>query len=441
MNFTQLLIVVKARTWIILLALGITVTTTLVVSLLLPKSYTAVTTLVVDSKSKEPVTGVLYPSQLLPSYLATQLDVMTSQRVALRVVQDLALADKPEIKAIYMEKTQGTGTIQQWLSDRFLANLEVEPSKESSVFRMSFTDPDPQFAANVSNAFAQAYIDTNLELRVVPARQTSDWYESKITQLRGSLEEAQAKLSRHQRDQGLVASEERLDVDSAQLAELSSQLMAAQSATYDSVSRQQQRETLPDVLNSPVVQRLRAELTTAEAKFSELAQNLGKNHPQYQSAKAAVDSLRAELNREISTAAQGISTAAKVAVQTEEDLRSSFDAQKARVLETKTQRDQLNVLLRDVDNAQLAYDDALHRYHQTTLEAESTQTDVAILNPAVPPTEPSSPKIKLNMILALFLGGLLGIGLAFLMEMIDPRVRSAEDVASTLDIPVLGELG
>ncbi|MCU0841053.1 MAG: chain length determinant protein EpsF [Thiobacillaceae bacterium] len=442
MNFTQFLLILKARAWVALLALGVTVATTLVVSLLLPKQYTATTTLVVDAKAKEPVTGALLPAQLLPGYLATQVDILTSQNVALKVVNGLKLADNPQVKADFMAATEGKGSIQNWLGELLIKNLEIEPSRESSVIRINFKGTDPQFAAIVSNAFAQAYIHTNLELKVEPARQTSAWYETKIKSLRTSLEEAQSKLSAYQRQHGLFASDERLDVETSRLAELSSQLVAAQSSTYDSASKQKQSgESLPDVMNSPVVQTLRADLARAEGKLSDLAERVGKNHPQYQSAKAEVDTLRAKLNNEISTATKGVSTTAKVAMEREGDLRASLSAQKSKVLQLKKQRDDLTVLLRDVENAQRAYDTALQRYHQTSLEAENTQTDVSILNPAVPPIEPSSPKIMLNTILAVFLGGLLGIGLAFLMEMIDRRVRSGEDVAAALGIPVLGELG
>jgi len=441
MNFTQLLLVLRGRAWIVIVATGVTVATALVASLLQAKSYTAVTTLVVDSKSKDLVTGVLYPSQLLPSYLATQLDIMKSQTVALKVIQNLKLSDDPDIKESYMEATEGAGSLEHWLADRLLEDLEVEPPRESSVFQISYTADDPDAAADISNAVAQAYIDTNLELKVVPARQTSEWFEAKIIRLRNSLEEAQSKLSTYQIQQGLVASDERQDIETAQLAELSTQLLAARSATYDSISRKKaSEESLPEVINSPVVQQLRTELNTAEARLSELSQSLGKNHPEYKSAKAVVDSLRAKLDLEIRTATKGVSTTAKVAMQTEDELRSSLDALKDKVLNTKTQRDQLNVLLRDVDNAQQAYDEALQRYHQTSLEAESTQTDVVILNRAVAPAKPSSPRILLNLILATFLGGLLGIGLALFVESLDRRVRSAEDMAGTLEIPLLAEL-
>ena len=96
--------------------------------------------------------------------------------------------------------------------------------------------------------------------------------------------------------------------------------------------------------------------------------------------------------------------------------------------------------IRDVENTQRLYDAALQRLGQSRLESLTTQTDIAVLNPAVPPLQPSSPKVMLNTLLAVFLGTLLGVGLAFLMEMIDRRVRSADDLVAGLDIPVLGEI-
>jgi uncharacterized protein involved in exopolysaccharide biosynthesis len=97
--------------------------------------------------------------------------------------------------------------------------------------------------------------------------------------------------------------------------------------------------------------------------------------------------------------------------------------------------------LRDLDNAQRSYDSALQRYGQTQLEAQSTQTEIAVLNPAVPPLKPASPKLLLNLVLAVFLGGMLAVGMAFLMEMLDRRVRDPRDVTDLLGVPVLGVLG
>ncbi len=441
MNFSQFLLILKARWLVAVLALGITVATTLVVSLLLPKNYTASVSLVVDSKAKDPITGALLPMQLLPSYLATQVDIIKSQNVALKVVDGLKLSENPTIRQQYQESDQTGGDIRHWLADLLLKKLDVKPSRESSVILVEFEGADPRFAAIVANAFAQAYVHTNLELKVAPARQTTAFYDEQIKQLRATLEKAQAALSDYQQKKGLVASDERIDVETARLAELSSQLVAAQAQTYDTTSRQSQSQNaLAEVEQNPLIQGLKRDVAAGEAKLSELAQKVGKNHPQYQRAQAELDSLRAKLEAETKVATRTVGTTAKVAQTRESEIRAALAAQKARVLALKQHRDEAAVLIRDVENAQRLYDAALQRYGQTRLEAQNSQTDIAILNPAVPPTEASSPKVLLNTILAVFLGGLLGIGLAFLMEMLDRRVRSGEDLTAALDMVVLGEI-
>jgi chain length determinant protein EpsF len=441
MNFTQFLLILKARSLVALLALGVTVATTVVVSLLLPKSYTATSTLVVDSKAKDPVTGILLPAQLLPGYMATQVDILKSQNVGLKVVQGLKLAENPQVRADFQAANEGKGSIQHWLADLLLKKLDVTPSRESAVIQVAFSGADPQFSAVIANAFAQAYINTNLELKVEPARQTSVWFESQVKGLRENLEKAQSKLSSYQREKGLIASDERLDVETARLAELSSQLVGAQSQTFDSSSRQSQSgNALAEVEQNPLIQGLKRDLAVGETKLAELGLKVGKNHPQYLRTQAEVDSLRAELSAEMKTVTRSIGTTTKVAQGREADIRNALAAQKSRVLSLKQQRDEASVLVREVENAQRIYDSALQRFNQSALESQNTQTDVVILNPAVPPLEASSPKVLLNTILAIFLGGLLGIGLAFLMEMIDRRVRSSEDLATALDIPVLGEI-
>ncbi len=442
MNFTQFLLILKARWLVATLALAVTVATTLVVSLLLPKSYTATVSLVVDSKSKDPITGIMLPSQLLPGYLATQVDIIQSQNVALKVVDGLKLTQVPSIRESFLASTQGQGDIRFWMADLLLKKLDVQPSRESSVIQVGFSGSDPRFAAIVANAFAQAYVQTNLDLRVEPARQTNTWYEGQVKQLRANLEQAQTALTEYQRSKGLVVGDERsIDVETARLAELSSQFVAAQSQSFDSASRQSQSQNaLAEVEQNPLVQGLKSDLSRAEGSLSQLAERVGKNHPQYIAALAQVDSLRAKLSTEIKLATRTVGTTAKVAKGREGDIRSALAAQKAKVMALKQQRDEAALLFRDVGNAQQLYDAALQRAGQSRLESLATQTDIAVLNPAVPPTEASSPKVLLNTILAVFLGTLLGIGLAFLMEMIDRRVRSGEDLAESLDLPVLGEL-
>ena len=190
MNFTQFLLILNARKWIILGVLLLAVAVTATVSLLLPKEYTAATTLIIDSKSKDAVTGQLMPSQMFPGYMATQIDIINSSQVANRVVRDLKLAENPATRQQFIEATKGEGTIEQWLANLLLQKVSAEPSRESSIISIGFTGSDPRFAAIVANAFARAYIETSLDLRVAPAKLTAAWFDEQIVQLREKLDQA-----------------------------------------------------------------------------------------------------------------------------------------------------------------------------------------------------------------------------------------------------------
>lgn len=439
MNFTQFLLILIARKWIILGVLLFTVAVTAMVSLLLPKEYTATTTLIIDSKSKDAISGQMLASQMFPGFMPTQIEIINSSQVASRVVRNLKLADSPGAREQFMEATKGEGTIEQWMGDLLLRNLSVEPSRESSIISIGFSGSDPRFAAVVANAFAKAYIETNLDLRVAPAKLTAAWYDQQIVQLRRNLEQAQQKLNAYQREKGMVESEERLDVETRRMVDLAGQMVAAQSVLFDATSRTRDSGSLPEVFNSPRVQGLKAQVAEGETNLAQMAKRIGVNHPDYLRLQAAVNANKAQLATELSTATRGVGATAGAARQRYSELSAAFERQKAKVLELKQQREESSLLVRDLENAQRIYDGALQRYGYSSLEAQSTQTDISVLNPAVVPTQASKPRVMFNVLLAVFFGTLLGVGVGFLIELLDRRVRSGQDIAG-MDIPVLAEV-
>ena len=440
MNFTQFLFILNARKWIILGVLLLSVVLTAAVSMWLPKEYTATTTMIIDSKSKDPFTGQLMPSQMFPGYMATQIEIIKSSQVASRVVRDLNLAQNSATHQQFMEATQGQGSIEQWLGEALLQKISAEPSREASIITIGFSGADPRFAAIVANAFAKAYIETNLDLRVAPAKQTAIWFDQQISQLRTNLENAQQKLSAYQRKQGLVESEERLDVETRRLADLAGQMVAAQSSSFDASSRTRDSRSLPEVINNPVVQSLKAQVAQGEGKLAELSKRVGMNHPEFLRVQAEVNSYKARLATELNTATRGVGATAGAARERLSELSAAFERQKARVLALKQQREEATLLARDLENAQRIYDAALQRYGQSRMEAQSTQTDIAVLNAATPPTQASKPRVFFNLLLAVFFGTLIGVGLGFFVELLDRRVRSGQDIVSALEIPVLAEV-
>jgi polysaccharide biosynthesis transport protein len=442
MTFAQFLLILRARKWWALGIFGFIVTTVVVGSLLWPKKYTGEASVVVDVKP-DPISVMLNPAAASPSFMATQIDIMGSDRVALRVIRDLKLTENASIREQWSSEGNAKGSIEQYLITYLQQYLSIRPSRESNVINIAFRSPDPAFAAALANAFAQAYIATTLELRTSPAQNFKIFFDQQSREARESLEKAQAKLSAYQQDKGIVATDERLDVENARLAELSSQLTQLQAVTAESASRESlaagnRADRLQEVINNPVIGGLKVDINRAEGRLQELTQRLGDANPQVVEARANVAELRARLEAETRRVSGGAAVSNSINKARESQVRAALDAQRTKVLQMKAVRDEGVVLQREVENAQRVYDSLTARLSQTGLEAQNTQSYASILTVAQPPSEHSSPRVLLNGVLAVFVGVLLAIGGALVMEMGDRRIRSAQDVVAALGMPLIG---
>jgi chain length determinant protein EpsF len=361
------------------------------------------------------------------------------------VVRSLKLADNPQIRSQWQDSTKGAGDIETWLVERLQKELDVRPSRESSVLNVSYRAPDPRFAAGLANAFVQAYLETAVELRVDPAKQFSSFFDSRAKEAREALERAQAKLSAFQRENGVVMTDERMDVETQRLNELSSQLVALQSLAAEATSRQAQAtagsgDKLQEVSSNPVVATLRADLSRQEARLKEISARLGDANPQVVELKANITELRQRIDSEVSRLTAGVGVSGSISRQREAQTRAELEAQRAKVLRMKQVRDEGLVIQRDVEIAQRNYDAIVQRFTQTSIESQATSSGASLLTPATPPLEHSSPKVLLNTLLAIFVGLLLGTGVVLGAELRDRRVREADDIPGLIGVPVLGAL-
>lgn len=441
MNLYQYLLILRARRKIVIYVLLGTVCLALVLSVVLPKSYSATAAVVLDVRSPEPVAGMMIPAMAMPAYMATQRDIIASDRVAQKAVRLLGLAQNPDLKEDWLRDTKGTGSLEAWLAKRLQKKLDIKPSRESNVIEISFrSSNDPPLVAAVANAFAKAYIETNIELRVEPAKQYADWFKWQGQALREDVERAQARLSEYEKQHGIVASNDRFGVETAKLSELSSQLTLVQAQTADARSKQQSGDassTLPEVLQNPFILNLKADIAHQEAQLQELGGTLGTNHPQYKRVESSIASLKRQLEAETRHITSSFATARTVGRDKEADLKTAVEAQRKKLLDLNTQSDERAILIRDVEAARRAYDAVAQRFNETRLESQFTQTNVSVLTPATEPTEPSFPKPILNVLVSIFLGTFLGVGVAIVLEMIDQRIRSPENLAEMLQLPVL----
>ncbi len=441
MTFGQFLSILRARWWLALAILAATVLLTTIVSLSLTKQYKAVASVVVDFKP-DPISAALYGGGGSPAQIATQVDIIKSDRVAERVVKNLKLAENPQVRQQWQDEVGGRGTIESWLGSLFQRSMEVEPSRESGVITISYKAADPRFAAGLANAFVQAYIDTTLELRVDPARNYQTFFENRAREAREKLEAAQSRVSAFQAKKGIIATDERLDVENARLTELSSQYTALQAVNAESASRERQAQgpqgdRMPEVLGNPIVGSLKADINRGEAAIQQLTTRLGDNHPQVMEARASVAELRQRLVAETAKATGSVSLSSNINRQRLDGVKASLDAQREKVLRMKSVRDEGLVLVREVENAQRTYDAILARLTQSSLESQSTQSNVNQLTVAVPPVEAATPRVLLNVILSVVIGLLLAVAVVLLLELRNRRVRSIADVVAALDLPVI----
>lgn len=442
MNFGQFYSILRARWGVAALLFSITVVVATGITLLLPNQYKATASVVVDIKP-DPVSAMTFSVAAMPGFMATQADILNSDRVALRVIQDLKLLDNPQIRQQWMDSTDAKGSIEQWLVDTLQQQLDVQPSRESNVISISYKAPDPRFAAGMANAFAKAYIATTLELRVDPAKQYTTFFDVRSKDAREALERAQSKLSAFQREKGIIATDERLDVEASRLNELSSQLVQMEAIAAESGSRQAQAqgssgEKMQEVLNSAVISSMRVDIARNEASLQQLSARLGDQHPQVIEAKANLAELRNRMDAEIRRVTGGVSVSNTINRQREAQVRKELEAQRAKVLRMKAVRDEGQVLVQEVQNAQRAYDAVMVRLTQTGLESQTTQSYVNMLSTAEPPAKPSSPKVVLNIALSVVGGLVLALCAVLLLEFIDRRVRAPEDLLAALGLPVIG---
>jgi chain length determinant protein EpsF len=372
--------------------------------------------------------------------MGTQVDIIKSDRVARKVVKMLRLEENSTIKQMWLGATEGRGKLEDWVTDLMQKGLKVTPSRDSNIVSIGYQGADPAFAAAIANAYAQAYMEASVELKVEPARQYAQWFADQAKVLRENVEKSQARLSEFQQRKGIVATEESMDNEQAKLRDLVARLTAAQGETRDALSKQRttSAETLPEVMGNSVVASLRTNIASLEAKLKEAAGNLGVNHPQYLRMEAELAELKNRLAAETSHVASGYGASGAVGRTREAELRAAIDAQTKKVLALKRERDEIAVLLRDVDTAKRAYEAVTNRLNQASLESQATRTNVSVLTPAVEPLEPSFPKPLKQMLLYALVAGIVLAGAAVAgLELIDRRIRSPQDLAEMLQLPVL----
>jgi uncharacterized protein involved in exopolysaccharide biosynthesis len=330
-----------------------------------------------------------------------------------------------------------------------LEKLEVETTI-SNLLLVSFASDDARRSAAVANGFVKTYLEMVLQLRTEPTREAAAWFDEQLKTLRAQMTQSQAKLNAYQKAKGILVEDARVDVESARLTELSTQLLAARNASYEAIARHKNAtellesgaalDALPDVLANAHLNALKLDLGRVEARLEQEGAVLGPKHPQYLRTTAEVQGLRDKVRAEAKKLVAGLGNAVQQTRKREQELQAAIEAQNQRLYNIKDFRVEMAAMTRDIDAAQRSYDAVLTRYLTSKVDATAKQTNVLMLAPASEPLKPAHPKVGLIAALSVVLGTLLAAGIVYVLETLDRRVRSRSDLEARLAVPSLGRL-
>src|SRR4051812_40435131 len=177
MNLLQFFSILRARRFTIGAILLGTVLLALAWVVLRPANYTARAPVLVDVRS-DPTNATPLQGMVAPSFMTTQIDIIKSDRVAERAMQ-LLPPDQAPMKAL-REEAQKKPVPDRWMASSLQRGLEVKPARETNIINITWIGRTPGEAARVANAFAQAYLETNLDIKTEPAKRYTVWFDDQV---------------------------------------------------------------------------------------------------------------------------------------------------------------------------------------------------------------------------------------------------------------------
>ncbi|UFS68829.1 Wzz/FepE/Etk N-terminal domain-containing protein [Geomonas sp. RF6] len=457
--------VIKDRKKVVLMVFFTTVITTLISSLLWPAKYQGTATIMLDYDSSSPLNiSMAAAPQALNSveYINTQVELLESRRISVAVVNMLNLDKVPDVIEDFNDMKNGsswkiwkkptTTDIKTWLADEYLSrNLKIAPGRDSRFLNINFYAPDPVFAAAVANAYAKAYTDYNLELKVTPFKDAGKWFAEKLKDAKGYSDRSTEKLREYQQKKGIIAQQgpqggvfddavQRLDQINRELATAKTKLYETQVAVKRVEQCGGRYDTLPEVQASGLIQGMKAEKLKLDTELTELSAKVGPGYPQYARLQSMVNNLSGKISAEMRTIVSTIRQDHSAAQQRVAALEGAVNGLKKESSAASVSRYEMDSLTRESETYKQVYEAVLKKYNETALQGDINKTNVFLVDAAVPPMEKHSPRILLNLILASFVGLFLGAGLAIYADHQDDTVKSAETLERAFGIAVLGTI-
>jgi succinoglycan biosynthesis transport protein ExoP len=467
-------ILVKRR-WTVLATVAMVLVIALVGSLMTTPIYRAVATLQIERNSVQAIqVGGLNDENgynVGNDFQATQIGLLKSHALVERVISQLGLPDSGELDRIWpdspwaklaalfrggpnaKDNAARKGATQDKAAKDRLADLttkfengySVEPVRNSQLVNINYDSPDPDFSQRAANAFAEAFIATNLERRFDSTSYAKSYLEDRLQELKLKLEDSERKLVGFAQKEQIVSSgdESGASLSQQNLGSLNAAYAKAKADRIAAESRWTQATTLrgSGLQNStgadPMIATLQANRATLMLQYQEKSRLYKPEYPVMQELKAQIDEVDKQIAAEEATMRSGIRGEYQAALQQEQMLAAQINALKSDVLDQQSRSIQYNIYKREVDTNRQLYDALLQRYKEIGVASGASANNISIVDRAEPGLK-FKPNLKLNMALGLLAGLLLGVLLALAFEYLDDTFKRPEDIEKLLGLAVLG---
>jgi uncharacterized protein involved in exopolysaccharide biosynthesis len=429
--------VVRKHAWLIVSCFVVVLATAALGTYLQRPIYRASTRALIDRD----VPRVVSFQELTPAggdageFFQTQVQVIRSRPVVQRVIDALGLVGrKPEL-------SQARDPVEA-----VLRQVAVEPIRNTRLVEIHVEDPDPRLAAEMANALASAYVRQNLELKLHAAREALTWLGSQVQDLKSKVNESELQLQRYREQAGLISAEEKVSLTAKKLADFNSGYIDAKAKRLEMETRlaelrraaQQPEllESLPAVVNHPLIQRLKGQLVELEVQRSKLLKTFKEKHPEVVKVQSQIDEIGHKMREEMSKLVLSMESEYNALKARENVMLQAVNQYRDEAQALAKKEINYGILKREADSNQQLYDLLLKRMKETGLSQGLDSNNVRIIEAAVVPSLPVKPRKGLNLALGALVGLVLGLTLAFFREYMDDKVRTADQVERALGAAV-----
>lgn len=408
---------------------------------LLPKTFTATATMIVDTSNKDPLAGQEFQINLLNNYVVTQTELIQSPVVLLPVIDRLDLTSDPEFRAGFRGKDAG---LRDYVAKNLSGALQVDQGRGGQLLYVSVSARDPVKAASIANAVTDVYLNQERRRLNDPAGQRAQRYSEQISELRAKVAAAQEKVAQFRKQKGITevttgADADSPDTETQALNNLEQHLLDAQNQRRSLEAKLSgQQSSADEAMASQPTQQLQSQMHGLESQLAQLRGTYGPKHPKVLEIKAQITVTQRALNHEIGKLGDNNVTELSRARSLENKYARAVEAQRDKVLQLRELQGEGGKLLLELQSAETVYKRALDGYDQIMFASVGNYTNVGVISRATPPATASKPNKWKLFFLGSFAGLCAGFGATFLRELfLDRRVRCSDDIERSFGIPVL----